>query len=110
VTSVGIVRRGGARSHRAPNAREIVARVFGCFPPPGAESVSPFPAVRTRLESARRDSNADGDGCSHRARGLDGYKGLGEAQEDMLVKALVAQTAIDRFNCILHRQQRRRLR
>ena len=44
------------------------------------------------------------------APGLDGYKGLGEAQEDMLVKALVAQTAIERFKCILHRQKRRRLR
>src|ERR1700694_2579846 len=32
------------------------------------------------------------------APGLDGYPGLGEAQEDMLVKALVAQTAIERFN------------
>jgi hypothetical protein len=37
------------------------------------------------------------------APGFDGYPGLGEAQEDMLVKALVAQTAIERFNeCILH--------
>jgi hypothetical protein len=37
------------------------------------------------------------------APGRDGYPGLGEAQEDMLVKALVAQTAIERFSeCILH--------
>jgi antirestriction protein ArdC len=25
-----------------PNARQIIDRVFGCFPPRGAESVSPF--------------------------------------------------------------------
>jgi hypothetical protein len=38
------------------------------------------------------------------APGFDGCPSLGEAQEDMLVKALVAQTAIERFNeCILHR-------
>ena len=32
-----------------PNSRQIISRVFGCFPPPGAESVSPLLAVRTRL-------------------------------------------------------------
>ena len=32
------------------------------------------------------------------APGFDGCAGLGEAQEDMLVKALVAQAAIERFN------------
>ena len=38
------------------------------------------------------------------APGFDGCAGLGEAQEDMLVKALVAQAAIERFNeCILDR-------
>ena len=31
------------------------------------------------------------------APGFDGYPGLGEAQKDMLVKALIAQTAVERF-------------
>jgi hypothetical protein len=36
------------------------------------------------------------------APGFDGSAGLGEAQKDMLVKTLVAQTAVERFNeCIL---------
>src|ERR1700687_2177401 len=36
------------------------------------------------------------------APGFDGSAGLGEAQKDMLVKALIAQTAVERFNeCIL---------
>ncbi len=44
-----------------PNARQIIDRIFGCFLPQGAESVSPLIAVRTRLGSACRGSNADGD-------------------------------------------------
>ena len=36
-----------------PNARQIIGRVFGCFPRPGAELVSPFLAVRTRSVSER---------------------------------------------------------
>jgi hypothetical protein len=53
--------------------------------------------VRNQLLSAAGGSNADGDDYSHRA-GFDDYPGHGE---DMLVEALVAQTAIERFNeCI----------
>src|ERR1700722_7875934 len=51
-----------------PNARQIIDRVFGCFLPQRPESVSPLLAVRTRLVSVRRGSNADGDRYSHRAR------------------------------------------
>jgi hypothetical protein len=90
-----------------PNAPQIISRVFGDFPPQGTESVSRLIAVGPRLAWARRGSNADGDYIAI-VPGFDGCASLGEAQENMLVTALVAEAAIEGFNeCILHRLARR---
>jgi hypothetical protein len=63
-----------------PDAHQIIGRVFGCFPPSGAEAVSPLLAVRTRWRQSAKARMRPTMVVIVAPR-FDGCPGLGQAQE-----------------------------